>query len=336
MEKEKINSGNLSSIVLFLAFLVLAYYARYALITSIIGLGLGVLFFSPVRMLTYKIHLPKAVSILVLITGLFLLSFIVAGSLYYVLSDQVSSLSLKAPMITQTVNEWFISLFEKYPWIKDRVHDLNFSNTLKDSLSSIFKGFQAGIKVFSSFILAVVIGLYAAIDGNRLFSSLIEAFPPNSRQKAKSVLIDCAQALRVWFKSQLIDILIIGILTAIGLWISGVEYWAIFGLLTAIFGVIPYVGIFIVVIIASIITLGTAPAKVPWVLGVFLITQQLEGHLILPLVMKGKANLPVVPLLILMLLLGTLFGIVGIFLAPPFLAIAKVLYIDLYLEKWQQ
>jgi predicted PurR-regulated permease PerM len=334
MDKVKNNNSGLFFGMLILAFITMTIYARYALITSIIGLGLGVLFYSPVKRLTSKI--PKALSLLVLILGLLLLGAIVAGSLYYVVSDQLSSLSLKAPMITQTIDEWFISIFVKYPWLKDRVNGLNFSNTIADSLSSIYKGFQIGFKVFSSFVLAVVIGLYTATDGNRLFSSLVEAFPPHSRGKAKSVLIDCAQALRVWFKSQLIDILIIGILTAIGLWISGVEYWAVFGLLTAIFGVIPYVGIILVVVVASLITLGSDPAKVPYVLGVFLLTQQLEGHLILPLVMKGKANLPVVPLLILMLLLGSFYGVVGIFLAPPILAISRVLYIDLYLEKWQQ
>ena len=124
---------------------------------------------------------------------------------------------------------------------------------------------------------------------------------------------------------------IFGTLTAIALWIAGVEYWAIFGLLTALLGIIPYVGMILVVIAAVLITFASDPSKVPWVLGVFLLTQQLEGNVILPLVIKGKVELPVVPLLIFMLLLGTFFGIVGVFLAPPLCAILRILYIDIYL-----
>jgi predicted PurR-regulated permease PerM len=125
--------------------------------------------------------------------------------------------------------------------------------------------------------------------------------------------------------------LLIGLITAIGLWLAGVEYWAVFGLLTAVLGIIPYFGIILVVIAATLITLASDPSKVPWVLGVFMFTQQLEGNVILPLIMKGKVELPVVPLLIFMLIMGTFFGILGVFIAPPLLAIFRTLYIELYL-----
>jgi predicted PurR-regulated permease PerM len=86
-----------------------------------------------------------------------------------------------------------------------------------------------------------------------------------------------------------------------------------------------------VVFAASLITLSTDPSKIPWVLAIFAITQQVEGDVILPLVMKGGAQLPVVPLLIFMLFLGSFFGIIGVFIAPPLLAVLRTLYIDIYL-----
>lgn len=125
--------------------------------------------------------------------------------------------------------------------------------------------------------------------------------------------------------------LIIGIITAIGLWIFNIEYWAIFGILTSVMGIIPYVGILIVVVAASLITLASDPGQIIWVLLVFGITQQLEGNVILPLVMKGKVKLLEVPLLIFMLIMGNLFGIIGVFIAPPLFAILRTLYIRIYL-----
>ncbi len=183
----------------------------------------------------------------------------------------------------------------------------------------------------SGLIFALVIGLYTAVNGKEYFDKTIEAFYPKYREKAVRVLEHSAQVIRAWFKAQLIDMVIIGVLTAVGLWIVGVEYWAIFGLLTGVLAIIPYVGIIIVVIIACLITLASDPSQIPWILLVFAVTQQLEGDVILPMVMKGGADLPVVPLLIFMLFLGTFFGILGVFMAPALLAVLRVVYIDVYL-----
>jgi len=131
----------------------------------------------------------------------------------------------------------------------------------------------------------------------------------------------------------MIDMLILGIMTAIGLWIVGVDYWAVYGVLTALFGIIPYVGTLIVVGCAVLITLASEPSLVPWVIVVFVVVQQIEVNIILPMLMKGQVELPEVPLLIFILLLGSWLGIVGVFLAPPFFAIMRVLYIELYLPR---
>ena len=136
---------------------------------------------------------------------------------------------------------------------------------------------------------------------------------------------------RVWFRAQLIDMAIIGLITTIGLLIAGVEFWALFGLLTALFGIIPYVGVMIVVVIVSFITLASDPSQVPWVLLVFIITQQIEGNVVLPWVMKGQAEIPEALLIIVMLFFGFWFGLLGVFIAPPLVAVMICLYRNLYL-----
>jgi predicted PurR-regulated permease PerM len=72
---------------------------------------------------------------------------------------------------------------------------------------------------------------------------------------------------------------------------------------------------------------------VPWVIAVFVVIQQIEGNIILPMLMKNQVALPEVPLLIFILLMGSWLGIVGVFLAPPFFTIMKVLYVELYLPR---
>src|SRR3546814_16487725 len=93
---------------------------------------------------------------------------------------------------------------------------------------------------------------------------------------------------------------IIGTLTSIGLWLVGADYWLLFGTLTGLLGIIPYAGIATAVLFSGLVTMASDISRLPWVLGVFSVTQQLEGHVVLPLEMRDRARLPAVPHLVFM------------------------------------
>lgn len=95
------------------------------------------------------------------------------------------------------------------------------------------------------------------------------------------------------------------LLTSIGLWSVGADYWLLLGVLTGLLGIIPYAGIAIVVVFTTLATITSDFSRLPWVLGVFFLTQQIEGHVVLPLVMRVRAQLPVVPLLVFMLVMAS-------------------------------
>lgn len=333
MEKVKITPSSTVFAILFIIGLVIAYQARFVLLISVIGIGFGVLIKPVLNFFRIKVHMPKFLSAMIVFLAILLLFLLVGGSIYFLVSDQAKLLTERWPQITGGIEAWAYDMSDRYPWIRQHLSEFDAGTYVKNSVMNIFKGFQAGIMALGALAFVIVIGLYTAIGGNEYYKSIVEAFPPPKRDKAACVISECAKVLRGWFNAQLIDMSIIGIITGIGLWITGVEYWAVFGLLTAVLGIIPYVGIFLVVMAASLITLASDPSKIPIVLLVFLVTQQLEGNLILPLVMKGRAELPVVPLLIFMMFLGTFFGILGVFIAPPLFAVLRTLYIELYLPK---
>lgn len=307
------------------------YFAQSVVLMSLIGIGIGVLIMPVLDRLRRRYSVPRAMSAMMV---LILLSIIFGGvgfSLYYLVADQAESLTLRAPQLSQMVSLKLTQLVEKFPWMKSHIKDFNIDEPFQDGLITILHGFQFSFMAISGFAFSILIGLYTAVGAKEYWQDLIEAFPKSKREKATLILSQSAQVLRVWFKAQLLDMLIIGTLTAIGLWIVGVEYWAVFGLLTAVLGIIPYAGIMIVVSVAALITLATNPSQVWAVLLVFGITQQIEGNIVLPMVMKGQVQLPEVPLLIFMLTLGTFFGILGVFMAPALFAVLKVIYNHIYL-----
>jgi len=322
-----------ANVVLFAIFcvsmLLLLYLSIPVVLVSLIGIGIAVIVEPALSFAKTRFKIPRALTALLY---LLLVAAVTAGAgfgLWYLVSDQVLSLWARLP-------ELFVNLqsrLSNYPWLQEQLGKLNLGATARGFFSTFFRGVVTGFTAVSGFVFALVVSLYAAVALDDYYAAVVRAFPRLHRQKTAHVLSRCATTLRLWFRAQLIDMLILGCITAIGLWIVGVEYWAVYGLLTALFAIIPYIGILIVVVCASLITWASDPSQVLWVLAVFFVTQQIEGNFILPVLMKGQVELPEVPLLIIMLLLGARLGILGVLLAPPLFAIMKVLYVELYLPR---
>lgn len=316
--------------VLFIVILGLLFISRHIVLVCLIGLGTGVILSPLLNLFRKRFHIPRALSAVVFLMVFSLAVSAVLFLLWYLVSEQFHSLMARAPEIKQNLLNQQDQVFEKYPWIKNYFEDFAITEAAKRGALGIFKGMQVTLVALGGFLFALVIAMYTAVRANEYFESIVSLFPPHFRPKTKKVLLACASILRQWFRAQLLDMGIIGTLTGLGLWIVGVEYWAIFGLLTAVLGIIPYVGIIIVVVGAVLITLASDPAQVPWIVGVFFLTQQIESNLILPYVMRGQVKLPEVPLLIFMLIFGSWFGILGIFISPPLFAVLMTVYLQIY------
>lgn len=319
--------------ILFICFLGLLYFSREVVLIALIGVGIGALIAPVLKYMLHRFKIPRVFSALLVFVGLCLIFLFVSAGLLYVVSDQVKSLSERAPELIKNLQSRVSVLFAQYPWVENQVKEFNAANAAQVSLGQILLGLQVGFLSISGIVFSVILGIYTSIESENYFESVVRAFPLRLRLKARHVLIRCAQVLRQWFKAQLISMGVIGAITAIGLWIAHVDYWAVFGLLTAVLGIVPYVGIIIVVVCASLITLASDPSLVPWVILVFLITQQIEGNIVLPMVMRGQVELPEVPLLIFILFMGAWFGLIGVFIAPPVFAVLRVIYLMTYIPR---
>ncbi len=333
MEKVKISQRTILFTLAALLLLIGLYIARTIFLTSLIGIGLGVLIAPVLSKFRERFNLPRSFSAFLVFFFILLIVTGVGAVCYFLVAEQVSNLIDRGPELIQQLESWFTDLFSRFPQIEKQFGKINFAGSLQSSFENIFLGFQKGITALSGLFFIVVIGLFTAVNAREYFKDAVEAFPPRRRERAGELLLSSAKVLRGWFIAQLMDMMVVAVMTAVGLWIVGVEYWALIGVLAAVLCIIPYVGIISVVILGTLITLASNPSQVPWVLLVFLVTQQVEGNLILPVIMKGKAHLPEVVLLIFMFFMGTYFGFLGLFIAPPLLAVLRNLYIEVYLPR---
>ncbi len=331
MGKVRVSHGSIIFFLLATATLAVAYYFRSLVILTLVGLGVGALLAPLLNTCRDRYHLSRGFCAMMVLMILVVVAGGAGWGLFHLVEEQVGSLLGRAPIIYDSFEKWVSGQFARYPWLEEQVNQVHLAGAAQRALSYLFRGFTNGIFAVTGAALAVLMGLYTAVHAREYKDATLEALPPRHRSKARRVMEECGLVLREWFKAQLLDMAIIGVLTAGGLWAVGVEYWAVYGLLTAVLGIIPFLGIILVVGVASVVTLVSQPEKLPWVLGVFLVTQQLEGNVVLPLVMKGRIQLPVVPLMVFMLFMTAAFGAAGVFIAPPLFAVLKTLYKELYL-----
>ncbi len=329
----KSSLGPMSALLFVFSFIVLIFISRFVLLHALVGIGIGILSAPTIERMSERYNIPRSLSGFFLFAILFAFFGGLITLLGAVLSEQCMVLLERYPDIAQQVSAQINTLTQDYPVLRDYTTKFNPSRYFSFTMTSALAYIQSGFFAVTSVALDILIGVYTGIHAKTYFESLVRSFPQKNRSLASSVLQESAQVMRRWFKGQLLDMLAIGVITGLGLWIVGVPYWAIYGLLTAVLGIIPYVGMMIVVAAASIITMTSNPELVPGVIAVFIVTQILEGYVILPMIMKGQSDLPEVPLIIFILLMGAWFGLMGLFVAPAAFAVLRVLYMRLYIPR---
>lgn len=327
------NKHSFLKIIFVVVTLTILYFSIDVVIITLIGIGMGVLLSPLLDQIQKRLKIRRGfAALLVIISTLIMFSL---GSFFFgqVIYEQANALFKGMPEFSDLFRKRLEALFQQFPFVIGYIKDFDIPAALQTAFGYLFKGAQMGSFAIGGFLFAMILGVYLAVDSKNYFDELVRAFHPRHRQEAEEVLIKSATVVRAWFRAQLLDMAIIGLLTTIGLWIVGVQYWALFGLLTGLLGIIPYVGILIVLSTVSFIVLISEPSQFGWVLLVFFITQQIEGNLILPLVMKGTVEIPEAFLIITMLFFSFWFGLIGIFIAPPTVAVLLCLYRSLYLAK---
>ena len=179
-------------------------------------------------------------------------------------------------------------------------------------------------------VVVPVLAYYFLKDWRELKVSALEALPPSWRDKARVVIEEIAAVVSGYISGQALVAVIMGMLAFAGMYLLGVDYPLVLGLLAALTETIPIIGPIIGAAPAVFLAYLHSPALAVKVVIFFLIIHQLENHVIVPKVMGHSIDLHPVTVIISLLIGGNLMGIVGMILAVPVAAILKVLYKHLW------
>ena len=132
-----------------------------------------------------------------------------------------------------------------------------------------------------------------------------------------------------FISSQLLDGIVVGILTSIAMSILGVKFAVLLGFMIGLFNLIPYLGAIIAIVIAGIITLLTGGlTQAIWMIIVVTILQQIDANIINPKITGTSLKISPILIIFSVTVIGSYFGIIGMFLAVPIVAIIKLLISD--------
>ena len=210
----------------------------------------------------------------------------------------------------------------------------NISSTLADSSGGAFATVSAIFGGLTSFVLIVVFSFYFSVQETGIDDFLRVVTPVDEQAYVLHLWKRSQEKIGKWMQGQLILALIVGVLLYLGLTILGVPYALLLAVIAGVFELIPIFGQILAAVPAVALAFGAGGATAALlVVGLFLLVQQFEAHLIYPIVVKKVVGVP--PLLVILsLLVGfKLFGFLGILLSVPMAGAIQEFVSDVDREK---
>jgi predicted PurR-regulated permease PerM len=175
----------------------------------------------------------------------------------------------------------------------------------------------------------LILTFYMLVESDTIFRRFVRLFPVEQRLRVATVSSDISMKVSAWLGGQLLLGAIIGVTATVGLWLIGVPYFFVLGLIAGIGELIPMVGPLLSAIPAIVVALTVSPGLALATAVFFLAQQQFENHLLVPKLMERQVGVSAVTVIVALLIGGSLLGIVGALLAVPTAAALQVIIDEL-------
>ena len=178
--------------------------------------------------------------------------------------------------------------------------------------------------VLGALVLILITAYYMAVRPEPLTDGLVSLFPPRRRAHVRHVMDRLRISWIGWMEGVAIDMLVTFVLLWLGLELVGLDFAIFFAVLSALLVVVPYFGAIAGAIPPVLFALTDSPGKALVVLAVYMLVQQLESNVTLPLVMSQRTRMHPAMIAIGVVVVGQLFGFVGLFVAVPILSLLVI------------
>ena len=322
--------------------LLLASYLLYQITVVVLVLLLTLLFSviisGPVDYLERR-GVGRGLATLVVLGGLIFILGIAGTALAPVIENQARELAETFPELLKNTQDLVLSLQNSLGL--ETSFGLDPQNLLDSARNFLSGGALATVanvgasvaNVISFAVVIIIATIYAVARPAPLINGFVALFPAGHRQRVREILGDVYETLQRWFLGQLTSMTIIGLLSTMALSLIGIPFALLLGIFSGLISFIPFVGPAISVIPPVLLALVGDPIDALWVVLAYAVIQMIESYLIYPLVMSRAVSIHPAVVMFALLIMGTLFGFVGVLLAVPLVTAVHVLLRELWIER---
>lgn len=287
----------------------------------------------------HKMHRTLATSIVYVL--LIVIIVLIISALIPLLSEQINEIVKSIPAISNQVQTWINDIFNKIGNI-DGIDISSLKSELFVRLEEIGSDLTSSLphltvkvvsSVFSglgSLIIGFIIGFYLLMSFDNFNDALISFVPQKNRDDFRGLANEVNTSLRKYVQGTLICASFVFILSTIGFFIAGLKAPILFGLFCGVTNIIPYIGPYLGG--APAILVGFSQGPIVGIISAIsvIIAQFLESNILNPIVMSKTMKLHPVTIIIGLLIFGHFWGMIGMLLATPTIAVLKsiILFLD--------
>ena len=331
--------GLYPAVALFFALAAAAYLAHQAaqvLLTLLVTLLLAVVASAPVDGLTRRgLGRGKATALVVGATGLAL--WCAWALVAPTVEQQARQFADALPALLEDA-EAALSRSGELLGVEAEVDLESLPNAARDLVSEDVLVATAGFgrslaTVLSYGFVALVATIFLVVRPFPVVDGFVALFPARRRGRVREILAAVYSTVQRWLLGQLVAMGFIGVSTATVLWLLGVPFAVLLGVFSGLVSFVPFVGAFVSAVPPVLLALVSDPVLALWVIVAYTAIQQVESQVIQPIVMSRAVALHPAVLLFGLLLMGSLFGLVGLLLAVPLVAAVQVLVRELWVRR---
>lgn len=341
-------------IVIGLLFTFAFYYLlkKYPILTdtfyTIILSAILAYLFNPIINFFERKNIKRLYGVLILYLLILAVIFILAFLVIPRSSREIKKLAIYMPRYLKTMSEIIDNIYNKYyttigelPPIFEGVQQVIMENIvgIENIVVNALKSFVTGIintfAKFISLVLTPILTLYFLADKDYFLKRIKKLIPNKHKDKSLELFRKIDESLSKFVRGKIILAISVGVGTTIALLIIGVDFAIFIGIITALADVIPYIGPFLGFLPAVFFAFLSSPIKAVWVSILFVLIQWIENNILAPKIIGDTTGIHPIMILLSIIIGGGVFGVVGMILAVPVVAVSTILF-DFFSDEFKK
>lgn len=260
-----------------------------------------------------------------------LIAIILIGGIIFFISSQLVNFSDSLPQFKVKFNEHFHQLQQ---WLADSFNvsmakQQKMMQNLGESSQKFAGGAIGGAFGILGFIVLVPFYVFLLLFYKSLLINFLhEVFSKDNTSKVSDVLTETKASIQSYMVGLLLEALVVAVLNSIALMILGLEYAILIGVIGALLNMLPYIGGIIAIALPILLALVTKEGiGIPLgIVGAYTLIQFIDNNLLVPFLVSSRVKINALISVVIVLMGGAVWGISGMFLSIPFVAILKIIF----------